>query len=169
MANTKYKKRYSKDVLEYFLRFIDMRDDPDLTDAATVMGMPHIAVEDGKAIKQTRPCSGYPTLTKFAIKIGISPRTISNWRAEFPEFDEACEFCENIFEDVLDERALSGTVDGRVAMKIRELKQNAKRESSEGGLGGAGKVVIEIHDDREDVERIVAKEWTGEINEDVAY
>jgi hypothetical protein len=165
MAKTKYKPIYKKKLLDYFLKFIDLRDDPDLSDGANRHGMISLVISDEGAEKQTKPATGYPTLTKFAIKIGVSPRTISNWRREFPDFDEACEFAEAIFDDVIDERALTGTVDGRVAMKIRELKQNSRNNDN---VSGATKVIFEIRED-EGSKRIDIKEWDGEVNEECDY
>ena len=127
MAKTKYKQKYCHMLVEYFLKFIELRDDPEIGDAAERHGMTQIKIENGEATAERTPSTGYPTMTKFAIKMGVTPMTLRNWRAEFPEFDEACEFAEAIGNDVLDERALTGKCDGRVAMKIRELKQNAKR------------------------------------------
>ena len=141
MADTKYRKKYCKDVVEYFERFIEMRDDPRdrERDLAERQGMVAVKIENGKPVIEVPPCSGYPTLTKFAIKIGVTPRTLRNWRDKYPQFDEACEFAEEILSDVLDERALTGQFDGRAAMKIRELRANQK--SREGDSGGARLIV----------------------------
>ena len=73
MAKTKYKPIYKKKLLDYFLKFIDLRDDPDLSDGANRHGMISLVISDEGAEKQTKPSTGYPTLTKFAIKIGVSP------------------------------------------------------------------------------------------------
>lgn len=168
MAKTKYKPIYKKKLLDYFLKFIDLRDDPDLSDGANLHGMISLVISDEGAEKQTKPSTGYPTLTKFAIKIGVSPRTISNWRREFPDFDEACEFAEAIFDDVIDERALTGTVDGRVAMKIRELKQNAKQMEKGAQSGGVG-LKIEVYPHDSSAPPLELREWDGDIVEDTDY
>ena len=167
MAKTRYKKNYCDEVVSYFLKFIEMRDEPDRGDAAERHGMVHVTIENGKATKNEKPCAGYPTLTKFAIKIGVTPRTITNWRQKYPEFDEACEFSDQIQDDILSERALFGDVDGRVAMKIRELKANAKKVG-EDESGRGSRLVINLNDD-DGAERIEIKKWVGEINEDTEY
>ena len=164
MAKTRYKKSYCDEVVSYFLKFIEMRDEPDRGDEAERHGMVHVTIENGKATKNEKPCSGYPTLTKFAIKIGVTPRTITNWRQKYPEFDEACEFADQIQDDILSERALFGDVDGRVAMKIRELKVNARREESN---GAERKITLVIESDGEN--EIPIQKWTGEVNEDTGY
>lgn len=165
MAKTRYKKSYCDEVMAYFLKFIDMRDEHPKEDGEkNTQGMISITIEDGKARTNTKPCNGYPTLTKFAIKIGVTPRTITNWRQKYPEFDEACEFADQIQDDILSERALFGDVDGRVAMKIRELKANARREESN---GAERKITLVIESDGEN--EIPIQKWTGEVNEDTGY
>ena len=164
MAKTRYKKSYCDEVVAYFLKFIEMRDEPDRGNEAERHGMVHVTIENGKATKNEKPCAGYPTLTKFAIKIGVTPRTITNWRQKYPEFDEACEFADQIQDDILSERALFGDVDGRVAMKIRELKANARREESN---GAERKITLVIESDGEN--EIPIQKWTGEVNEDTGY
>jgi hypothetical protein len=165
MATSKFKKKYCKEVKEYFLRFIELRDDPKEGDKAERSGMVPIVIENGRAAVQNPPSTGYPTLTKFAIKIGVSPRTITNWRKEDAEFDEACEFAEAMFKDILEERALTSQWDSKTAMKILELRANAKETEDS---NTAVKVIFDIKDDREG-ERITIKNWDGEVNEDHDY
>lgn len=165
MATSKFKKKYCKEVKEYFLRFIELRDDPNEGDKAERSGMVPIVIENGRAAVQNPPSTGYPTLTKFAIKIGVSPRTITNWRKEDAEFDEACEFAEAMFKDILEERALTSQWDSKTAMKILELRANAKATEDS---NTAVKVIFDIKDDREG-ERITIKKWDGEVNEDHDY
>ena len=127
------KKRYVEDLLTYFFKFIEMRDDPKEGDAFEAQG--YYLTEPGIDGVYTRiplkPSSGYPTLTKFAIKKGISPRTLTNWRKKYSEFDEACEFAEAVYKDILEERALTGKWDSKTCMKILELRAAAKREADE--------------------------------------
>lgn len=166
MAKTKYKRIYCEKVVEYFMRFIELRDDPEISEAAERSGMIPITVEGGSAKADIAPCSGYPSLVKFAIKIGVTPRTISYWRQKYPDFDEACEFADAIQDDVLNERALTGECDGRVAMKIRELKSNARMSNN--GLAGGASLVINLNDDP-DEKKIEIQRWTEPINEDTKY
>lgn len=167
MAQTRYKKIYCAEIVEYFSRFLEMRDEPIANDAAERKGMVPVVIENGKAIVQEKPCSGYPSMVKFAKKIGVTARTLRNWRDKYPEFDEACEFADEIQDEVLNERALFEQVDGRVAMKIRELKANAKKTGSDGS--GSGGLKIEIHKHISDDDGLVLKEWEGDVVEDTEY
>lgn len=164
MATSKFKKKYCKEVKEYFLRFIELRDDPKEGDKAERSGMVPIVIENGKAAVQNPPATGYPTLTKFAIKIGVSPRTITNWRKEDEEFDEACEFAEAMFKDILEERALTSKWDSKTAMKILELRAAAKREADE-ELGNH----IEIKINNLTKPALVLNEQEGITDEDTGY
>lgn len=166
MAKTKYKSKYCEEVVEYFKRFLDMRDDPIIDDRAELVGMVPVHIENGEAQVQARACSGYPSLVKFALKIGVNERTLTNWRASYPDFDDACKFADLIQDEVLNERGLMGTVDGRVAMKIRELKQNARKNGEEDG--GGAKLVVNFGSDSNE-QKIEIKKYVGEINEDVEY
>lgn len=133
MAKPKYKKQYVEDLLTYFFKFIEMRDDPDEGDKADRQGflLMEPGVDGVYTMIPPKPSSGYPTLTKFAIKKGISPRTLTNWRKKYSEFDEACEFAEAVYKDILEERALTGKWDSKTCMKILELRAAAKREADE--------------------------------------
>lgn len=172
MAKPKYKKQYVEDLLTYFFKFIEMRDDPDEGDKADRQGF--LLMEPGvdgvyKRIPP-KPSGGYPTLTKFAIKKGISPRTLTNWRKKYSEFDEACEFAEAVYKDILEERALTGRWDSKTCMKILELRAAAKKDGVEeaGGVGGRRysiDVVKHIPKDKQ----LELKEWDGEVTEDEGY
>ena len=170
MATSQFKKKYCKEVKEYFLRFIELRDDPKEGDKAERSGMVPIVIENGRAAVQNPPSTGYPTLTKFAIKIGVSPRTITNWRKEDAEFDEACEFAEAMFKDILEERALTSQWDSKTAMKILELRAAAKKDGVEeaGGVGGR-KYSIDVVKHIPKDKQLELKEWEGEVTEDEGY
>jgi hypothetical protein len=132
MAKPKYRKKYAEDVVTYFMKFIELRDNPKEDDSTERKGMVPVEIdEEGNVIVNRKPATGYPTLTKFAIKKGISPRTLTNWRKKYSEFDEACDFAEAVYKDILEERALTGKWDSKTAMKILELRAAAKREADE--------------------------------------
>lgn len=169
--NTKYKNKYADELVEYFMRFLEMRDDPQLDDSAERHGMLTIEIgNDGKAQKKSPPSSGYPSLVKFAIKIGVTPQTLNNWKDKHEEFAEACEFADAIQDEILNERALVGDVDGRVAMKIRELKITARRNAeADAATGFASKFGIEILRHLGTESGLTVKEWDGEVVEDEGY
>ena len=164
MAKPKYKTEYCARVVDYFSRFLDMRDDPDDSDAAERGGMVPVIIDNGQPRQQNKPCSGYPSMVKFAKILGVTPRTLRNWRDKYKDFDEACEFADEIQDEVLNERALSQQVDGRVAMKIRELKANARKLEDD---GAGRKITLVIESDGE--ADIPLQKWTGEVNEDTDY
>ena len=168
MPASKYKNKYAVELLEYFKQFIEMRDDPDVDDAAERHGMVTVDLSGSGATVTKKPCSGYPSLVKFAIKIGVTPQTLNNWRDKHDEFREAMEFADLIQDEVLNERALTGAVDGRVAMKIRELKAASRKEAineSEGGRRFSINIIRHINED----ESIQLGEWDGEVTEDESY
>lgn len=166
MAKPKYKKQYAEELLTYFFKFIEMRDDPDKGDAAERQGyyLTEQGIDGAYKTIPLAPSSGYPTLTKFAIKKGVSPRTITNWRKKDKDFDEACEFAEAIFKDVLEERALTGKCDSKTAMKILELRAAAKKEA-DAEFGNH----IEIKIKNLTKPAIVLKEQEGITDEDTGY
>lgn len=166
MPASKYKKKYAEELLEYFKRFIEIRDDPARDDMAERHGMVTVDLSGDEAKVTKKPCSGYPSLVKFALKIGVTPQTLNNWRDKHDDFREAMEFADLIQDEVLNERALMGTVDGRVAMKIRELKAASRKEAV--SEGGGTRLMINIGDDGSG-DRIEVKTWTGEVNEDTEY
>lgn len=166
MAKSKYEERYADELVEYFTRFLELRDDPKDDDAAERQGMVVIDMANpGGAVVTRKPSSGYPSLVKFAIKLGVTPQTLNNWK-KHKRFAEAMEFADMIQDEVLNERALTGAVDGRVAMKIRELKANSRR-MLENESGGAGLHMTIKGEEQSDV--ISVKRWTGEVNEDTEY
>lgn len=123
MANTKYKKKYAEDLIAYFLSYYEMEDAPK-----------ELMEEDVDGVFRkipSKPSKGYPTLTKFAIMKGVTPRTLTNWKNNFPKFAEACDLVEGIYNDILEERALKCTWDSKSCIKILELHAAAKRAADE--------------------------------------
>lgn len=170
MPASKYKKKYANELVSYFKQFIELRDDPDKDDMAERHGMVTFDLtQSGGGAVTRKPCSGYPSLVKFAIKIGVTPQTLNNWRDKHDDFKEAMEFADMIQDEVLNERALVGAVDGRVAMKIRELKINARKSDIEEIGGGQSKLNVNLNNDFTAAEEITVKTWEGEVVEDTAY
>ena len=172
MAKTKYKKQYAEDLLTYFFKFIEMRADPKEADLYESHGLylTEPDVDDVYKRIPPKPATGYPTLTKFAIMKGVTPRTLSNWRQKYKDFDEACAFADAIQDDILNERALFGKIDGKVAMKIRELKAAARKDGvDESGSLGGRKYSIDITRHVPKEGGIEIKEWNGEVAEDEDY
>ena len=140
MAKTKYKNQYAADLIEYFMSFLRGKNEENQV---------------------------YPSLVRFADKIGVTPRTLANWRDEHEAFKEAYEFADAIQDEVLNEKALTSKFDGKVAMKIRELKINSKKAALDDSGGGV-KLTINIGED-ESEEKIAIQKWTEPIHEDTDY
>ena len=143
MAKTRYRTKYCDDVITFFMRFIEAR------------GATGVKMEE----------MGYPSMVRFAQSIGVTPRTLRNWRKDHTEFDEACEVADEIQDEVLNEMGLFGDADGRVAMKIRELKNNNKRDDES---GGGAKLVVNFGSDSNE-QKIIIQKYAGEIHEDTEY
>lgn len=172
MARAKYRKKYAEELLTYFFKFIEMRDDPEDGDEAERRDL--LLMEPGvdgvfKTIPP-KPASGYPTLTKFAIMKGVSPRTLTNWRQKYKEFDEACEFAEAVYKDILEERALTCKWDSKSCLKILELRAAAKKEGiDESGGAGGRRFTIDITRHVSKDSELKIEEWEGEVAEDESY
>lgn len=156
VAKVKYKREYCAAVIRYFAQF-DAVEPVAAKVQKAASGVGNAMSEVGEA--NCGSADGYPSLVKFALAVGVTPRTLTNWRRRYPEFDEACEFADEIQDDVLNERALLGRYDGRVAMKIRELKLNARRLSD--GDGGA-RLTVTFGDDPTE-RRLEIKRWSEEV------
>jgi hypothetical protein len=57
-----------------------------------------------------RICAIMPTFERFATSIGVTTATLRNWRAKYPEFEEACRMCEQIQRDFLQQGLLNGSI-----------------------------------------------------------
>ena len=145
MANTRYRTEYCEKVIDFFMDFIKKRGDPN--------------------VKMDK--IGYPSMVRFADSIGVTPRTIRNWRKTHDDFEEACSVADEIQDEVLNEMGLFGDADGRVAMKIRELKMNKKR-AEDGESGGGAKLIVNFGRDSND-QKIEIQKYVGEIHEDTEY
>ena len=171
MAKPKYRKKYAEDVVAYFVKFIELRDDPKEDDSTERKGMVPVEIdEEGNVIVNRKPATGYPTLTKFAIKKGVTPRTITNWRQKYKDFDEACDFAESVYKDILEERALTCKWDSKSCLKILELRAAAKKEGiDESGGANGRRYSIDILQYVPKENEINIKEWDGEVAEDESY
>jgi hypothetical protein len=57
-----------------------------------------------------RICGDLPTFEGFATTVGITTRTVRNWRGRYPDFEEACCFCEQIQREFLQQGLLDGSI-----------------------------------------------------------
>ena len=78
---------------------------------------------------------GLPSLEKWAKLIGVAPSTVSHWRREYPEFDEACRDCMAIQTDILRDGGLGGLYAGRVATFLIKMNEDRAREAEQSSGG----------------------------------
>ncbi len=76
MAKSSYRSKYCEEVIAYFTDILKDRD------------------KEGKL-------KSLPSYVGFARKIGVTVRTIENWRNKFEKFSEACEECDAILQETL--------------------------------------------------------------------
>lgn len=88
-APSKYKKEYCREMVDYFLEFVDKGE----------KGMPQFEV--------------------FAIaKLGVTPQTLINWRNSYADFAEAYDVCKEIQKSHLIDCGLSGTNNPRMTQFV---------------------------------------------------
>ena len=67
-----------------------------------------------------------PTFARFALDLGVDIGTIQNWRAKYPDFDDACLMAKDIQRDFLIQGLISGRIPAAggifVAKNIAGLK-----------------------------------------------
>jgi hypothetical protein len=57
-----------------------------------------------------RICGDIPTWERFATSVGVTTRTLLNWRQKFPEFEESCRICEQIVRDFFIQGLSNGSI-----------------------------------------------------------
>jgi hypothetical protein len=63
-----------------------------------------------------------PTFTGFAISVGVTQRTIYNWAAKYPEFQDAMDYCNAVQDDMLQQFALNGVWNPSMASFVLKAK-----------------------------------------------
>ena len=127
-----YSEKMCKSVLAYFASYIgywerkikDIDERIPGTDAesAAARNVEYARLVDEKAI--TAKLRGVPSLEKWAKKIGVNPSTVSRWRREYPEFDEACRDCMAIQTDILRDGGLGGIYSSRVTTFLIKMNED---------------------------------------------
>lgn len=75
-TKTEYKDRYCRKIVEYFY--------------------------SGCTERNSKGClNSIPSYVGFARKIGVTSRTIENWRKKYEEFGEACEECDAMLKETI--------------------------------------------------------------------
>lgn len=97
MGKSKYRAKYAKEIVEYF---------------------------EGYALlsEQKKRHRGVPQFSKFARRIGVTLRTLENWRLKYGKFDDACAECEAIQHEMLVDGGLEEEYNPRFAIFLLEQK-----------------------------------------------
>ena len=94
---TKYKKRYCKDIIEYF-------DQP----ASIEKEIRFILKSGTEKITHEQQPNKLPTVIGFCNKLNITRQTILNWTDKYPEFLDAYTRAKQYAEDILTQNGLMG-------------------------------------------------------------
>ena len=76
MAHSSYRSKYSEEIIAYFDQILSDRN------------------KEGRL-------KNLPSYVGFARKIGVTVRTIENWKKKFAKFNEACEECDAMLKETL--------------------------------------------------------------------
>lgn len=90
MSNRKYRSAYASGIREYFDAALKRRDNK------------QVVME-------------WPSFTGYAKTVGVSLRTIENWRKANPVFDEACHDCEESVKETIISDSLGFRANGNFA------------------------------------------------------
>lgn len=104
----KYKKEYAEKLVEYF----------SIPKMVTFWKRKYY--EDGR-VKEEEPITTppiYPTFEGFAKTIGVTSRTLLNWREKYPSFNDAYERALDMQKDILITNSLGGLYNGKFAQFI---------------------------------------------------
>lgn len=120
----KYKKEYANKLIEYFT----------VPPATTIWERKYYT--NGQ-VKEERPiivAGKYPTFEGFAVSIGVTSRTLENWRNNYPSFAEAYERAIDMQKDILIVNSLGGQYNGNFAKFVAssqfDMAEKEKHEFS---------------------------------------
>lgn len=129
----KYKKEYAEKMVEYF-------SVPQMT-----THWKRKYYKDGR-VKEEEPITlppKYPTFEGFAKIVGVTSRTLLNWRDKYPSFAEAYERALDIQKDILITNSLGGLYNGNFA-KFIASSQFDMVEKSEQKISGIEGIDLNI-------------------------
>lgn len=106
----------------------------------------------------------YPSVTLFAVRIGVTRAAIYNWAKEHPEMNEALEEVKIIDKEIVKIGGLTGKLDGKLAGTI--LKMQSDREMKEKGLDNIPELNIKVTDYTRAVVDEDIPEYDGDVVED---
>lgn len=111
-----YHPGYTQQMLEYF-------DRPKVKEVVDTYTWKSGAVSEKKRYMPNTP----PHFTEFARSIGVSTATLKRWAAAHPEFGEAYQICQEIFEEFLIDNGLTGAY-GAIAMKFVAVNRSKMKD-----------------------------------------
>lgn len=129
----KYKKEYAEKLVEYF------------SVPKMVTFWKRKYYKDGR-VKEEEPITTppiYPTFEGFAKTIGVTSRTLLNWREKYPSFNDAYERALDMQKDILITNSLGGLYNGNFA-KFIASSQFDMVEKSEQKISGIEGIDLNI-------------------------
>ena len=111
-----YHPGYVQQMLEYF-------DRPKMKEVVDTYTWKSGAVSEKSRFIPNTP----PHFTEFARSIGVSAATLKRWAAAHPEFGEAYQICQEIFEEFLIDNGLTGAY-GAIAMKFVAVNRSKMKD-----------------------------------------
>ena len=123
-ANSKYKAKYCREIIEFFSDFI----------------MVESYNKYGKKQLQRR----LPTFEEFALRIGVSVRTLGNWREKESKFADACEECLSLQKNLLIQAGLNDSFNSSF-VKFTLSAVHGMREKTDVSVGGSGDKPFEVN------------------------
>lgn len=138
----KYKAAYTQELIEYFS-----------TPPTRVEYIKHYDKQGN--LTEEEPVvlgSDYPTFEAFAIKIGVTARTLENWAAKYPTtFGRAYERAKDVQKNMIIVNALGGRYNGNFAKFVASSQFDmAEKEKHEFGGSEGYSVVVKVERDDED-------------------
>lgn len=102
-SKTAYQKRYCREIVEYFSNSCTERDG--------------------------RGCiKSIPSYVSFARRIGVTARTLENWRHKYPKFGEACQECDELLKATIIGEGLSFRMHASFAKFILSSRYGMKEK-----------------------------------------
>lgn len=135
----KYKKEYVEELIEYFN-----------TPPTRVEYIKHYDRE-GNVVKEEPVVLGadYPTLEGFAIKIGVSSRTLENWAKDYPTtFGAAYERAKDVQKNMLIVNGLGGRYNSKFAQFVASSQFDmAEKSEQKHTLDEGYNVIVKVERD----------------------
>jgi hypothetical protein len=114
---TKYKKKYIKEMLDYFKSGYERYLSHDFSDVEATKYVIDKKGGKTKMTKKTKSIVRLPTLFNFAMKIDVNTSTLSEWASKHPEFSNALSTCKEMVADI----AIQGSANNLIQANVAKL------------------------------------------------